>query len=338
MSKDKKKSEWVALVKKYQTPDTKKAVWQMINTGVPYIILWVLMIYAVKISFWAMLPLVIIAAGLQVRLFIFQHDCGHNSFFPSISANNIVGGLLGIITLTPYAYWRKMHAVHHATSGNLDFRGLGDVATITVDEYFDRSWIGRFWYRIYRHPLLMFFIGPGIVFLFMQRYPFGIPKKWKRERKSVYKTNLGIAMFFLIAGLLIGYKEFFTIYMTMVLIASSLGVWMFYVQHQFEDTYWRHRKEWDYEKAAMDGSSFYKLPKVLQWFTGNIGFHHIHHLAPNIPNYLLEKAHTENILFQNVVTMTIVSSLQTIFLDLWDEENDRLITFRAANKLKAQRA
>ncbi|MDH5607506.1 MAG: fatty acid desaturase [Anaerolineae bacterium] len=338
MSNESKKPEWVELVKKYQKPDTKKALWQVINTLVPYIIMWYLMFQALEVSYWLVLPVAVVCAGLHIRLFIFQHDCGHNSFFPSKQWNNRLGGLLGILTLTPFAYWRKTHAVHHANSGNLDFRGIGDVETLTVKEYFDKDWKGRFAYRFFRHPLVTFGIGPAFVFFLRQRVPYDIPKEWKRERSSVYKTNVGIAILLLTAGYLLGFKEFFTLYITMMLMATSAGVWMFYVQHQFEDTYWRYRKEWDYEKAALDGSSFYKLPKILQWFTGNIGFHHIHHLAPRIPNYLLEQAHYENTLFQNVETLTVWSSLRTMFLDLWDEEQDRLISFRNARKLKSQGA
>ncbi|MEK6222968.1 MAG: fatty acid desaturase, partial [Chloroflexota bacterium] len=221
--------EWVKIVKKYQKPESWKAIWQVVNTFIPYVVLWFFMFKAYQISYWVMLPLAIIAAGLQIRLFIFQHDCGHNSFFPNKNANNILGGLLGIITLTPYAYWRKTHAVHHATSGDLDFRGLGDVDTITVSEYLAKDWKGKFWYRFYRHPLVMFGIGPIFVYFIRYRYPFDIPTTWTRERNSVFRTNFGILAAVAIMWALVGIKAFVAIYVTTIIIAISLGVWLFYV-------------------------------------------------------------------------------------------------------------
>lgn len=329
-----KKEEWIEIVARYQKPDSFKAAWQVLNSSVPFIVLWVLMYYAYQYSYWAMLPIAILNAGFFVRLFIIQHDCGHNSFFPSKKANNILGSILGTITLTPYVYWRKMHAMHHAGSGNLDFRGIGDIEVLTIDEYQAKDWKGKLLYRFYRHPFVMFVLGPPFVFFILQRIPTKTKKSWKRERNSVYYTNLSIFIFVLLMGLLMGFGTFFSIWFTVMTISTMAGVWLFYVQHQFEDTYWRRKEKWDYKLAALEGSSFYKLPKLLQWFTGNIGFHHIHHLAPGIPNYLLEKAYKENMLFQNVETFTLITSIKTMFLNLWDEDNQKLVPFSYLRKMK----
>jgi acyl-lipid omega-6 desaturase (Delta-12 desaturase) len=331
-----KKEEWIEIVAKYQKPDFAKAIWQVINTGIPFIFLWAAMYYAYQYSYWAMLPIAMISSGFFVRLFIIQHDCGHNSFFPSKKANNILGSLLGAITLTPYVYWRKMHAIHHAGSGNLDFRGIGDIEVLTIEEYQAKDWKGKLLYRFYRHPFVMFVLGPPFVFFILQRIPVKTKKSWKRERSSVHFTNVSIVIMVLLLSWLMGLSNFLPIWLTMMFLSTMAGVWLFYVQHQFEDTYWRRKSNWDYKLAALEGSSFYKLPKILQWFSGNIGYHHIHHLAPGIPNYMLEKAHKENKLFQDVKTFTILSSLKTMFLNLWDEENGKLVPFSYLKKMNPQ--
>ena len=323
----KTKSDWIEIVKRYQKPHIGKSTWQIINSLVPFLIIWVLMYFSLRVSYWLTLGLAIINAGFMVRIFIIQHDCGHNSFYNSTKTNNIVGSIFGIITLTPYYHWRKAHAIHHATSGDLDFRGIGDVETITVNEYMALNNWGKIKYRFFRHPFTTFIIGPAFVFLFMHRFPVKTKKTDKKERASVHWTNLALLSITVGMGLLVGFKEFFIIQLPISLIGSMAGVYLFYVQHQFEDTYWRWHNNWDYEKAALEGCSYFKLPKVLQWFSGNIGFHHIHHLSPKIPNYLLEKAYEENNLFQNVETLTMISSVKTIFLDLWDEERNKLISF-----------
>ena len=241
-----------------------------------------------------------------------------------------------MLTLTPYHHWRTQHARHHATSGDLDFRGIGDVDTITVKEYLDLNWWGRFKYRFYRHPLVMFLVGPSIVFFIAHRFPLKTKPGEKRARASVYWTNLAIAAVVLVLGAIIGYKQFFLVQLPITIISSTLGVYLFFVQHQFEDTYWRYHPEWDYKTAALEGASYFKLPKLLQWFTGNIGFHHVHHLSPLIPNYMLEKAHNENLIFHSVETLTVLTSLRSIFLHLWDEDIEKLVPFSHLRRVKAQ--
>ena len=322
-----KKSDWVEIVKKYQVPNNWKGAWQLINSLIPFIILWVVMVYSLRFPYWVTLLLAVLNAGFLVRLFIIQHDCGHNSFLKSLKLNNIIGQILGVITLTPYYHWRKLHAKHHATSGDLDFRGFGDIDTLTVEEYMARDWWGKFTYRFYRHPFTIFVIGPQFVFFLRHRFAYQMTKSEKKERASVHWTNLGMLALFLGIGSIIGYKEYLMIQVPITAISSVWGVYLFYVQHQFEDTYWRRHDTWDYTKAALEGCSYFKLPKVLQWFSGNIGFHHIHHLSPLIPNYMLEKAHNENPIFQAVETLSIRHSIKPIFLHLWDEQLKRLISF-----------
>ena len=320
--------EWLDIVKKYQRPSNWKSTWQVINSLVPFFAIWVLMFYSMRVSYWITLALAVINAGFVARLFIIQHDCGHGSFYKSKKANNTLGSFIGVLTLTPYFHWRKSHAVHHATSGDLDFRGIGDVEVVTVAEYQEMSRWERFKYRFYRHPFTLFVIGPFMLFVVFHRFPYNTKKSEKKERASVYWTNAALAAIIILMGQWIGYKEFFMVQAPITIFTSIIGVYLFYVQHQFEDTYWRRHVEWDYARAALEGATYFKLPKVLQWFSGNIGFHHVHHLSPLIPNYMLEQAHKENEIFQNVETLTLKTSIRTIFLNLWDEQLDRLISFR----------
>ena len=328
------KPAWLNIVQRYQTPTIPKSAWQIINSFGPYILTWFLMLYLLNVSIWLTLVLAPFAAGFLVRIFIIQHDCGHQSFFKSRRANNILGSLCGVLTLTPYNHWRTSHARHHANSGDLDFRGIGDVDTLTVDEYLALPWRGKLRYRIYRSPWLLFFITPSLLFIFAHRVAYKTNKAEKRARSSVRWTNVGIAALILVAGSLVGFKQLLFLQLPISMFAASAGVYLFYVQHQFEDTYWRRHNEWDYENAALDGSSFFKLPKVLQWFSGNIGFHHVHHLNPKIPNYLLEQAHKENDIFHGVETLTIRKSARSAFLHLWDEKSQQLISFRHLRKRK----
>ncbi len=330
------KPAWLEIVQRYQKPTIPKSVWQIINSFIPYFLIWGLMIYSLNISYWIMLALAPFAAGFLMRIFIIQHDCGHQSFFQSRRANDLLGGICGILTWLPYHHWRTQHARHHANSGDLDFRGYGDIDTLTVNEYLQRNRWRRLSYRVFRDPLTMFLIVPSILFIFAHRFPFKTTKSEKRARASVWKTNAGIVAALLGVGYFIGYKEALLIQLHITVITASIGVFLFYVQHQFEETYWRRHPDWDYENAALKGSSFFKLPKVLQWFSGNIGFHHVHHLNPKIPNYLLEQAHTENELFQDVEPLTLGKSIQSIFLHLWDEDSERLISFREFRKLRSR--
>jgi omega-6 fatty acid desaturase (delta-12 desaturase) len=319
---------WRSMVEEYQTPSKWKSVWQLVNSVVPFFLLWGLMYLSLSYSYWLTLLLALPTAGFVIRIFIIQHDCGHGSFFKSRQANDRVGSFCGIFTLVPYHYWRRHHAIHHANSGNLDNRGIGDVYTMTVDEYVNESKWKQWGYRIYRNPLFLFTIAPTFLFVVLYRFyhPFH-SKRWKKERASVLWTNIAILSLTIVMSWLIGFKEFLLIQAPVTIIASTLGTWMFYLQHQYEEAYWEHTGNWEYTRAALQGSSFYKLPKVLQWFTGNIGFHHIHHLSPRIPNYNLQKCHEENPELQDVVMLTLVSSLKTANLGLWDEKEQKLVSF-----------
>jgi acyl-lipid omega-6 desaturase (Delta-12 desaturase) len=324
---------WQKLVAKYQQPDTRQSVWQVINSFGGLFLFWVLMYLGLQVGYWLTVLLAVPAAGFLVRIFIIQHDCGHGSFFRSRRANDTVGTICGIFTLVPYKYWRKGHAIHHAHHAELEERGTGDIWTLTVAEYAQASWWKRAAYRIFRHPLFLFGIGSTIYFVILERFPLGAQENWRHgERASVWWTNLAIAGWVAAASALIGFGTVMVIVLPVVVLASGVGTWMFYVQHQFERTYWEHTPEWDYTLAAMHGSSYYKLPRLLQWFTGNIGFHHIHHLSPRIPNYRLEQCHTENPTLQRVVQLTLLDSLKTVSLALWDEEQRRLVTFGEARR------
>ena len=313
------------LAANYQNPDLRRSIWQIVNTVIPYFLLWSAMIWSLRGSYMITLLFALPAAGMVVRIFIIFHDCGHGSFFKSSKANHWVGTILGILVFTPYFHWRQAHATHHATAGNLDKRGVGDVWTMTVDEYMKASSWKRLTYRVYRNPFIMFGIGPLVVFLITHRFASKSSKK--RERNSVILANFALVIIIAFMSLAIGLKNFVLIQLPVIWIATMVGVWMFYVQHQFEGVYWERAKDWDYVRAGLEGSSFYQLPKVLQWFTGNIGFHHIHHLSPKIPNYLLESCHKENSIFQ-VKPVRLLNSMKSLTLRLWDEQNRKLVSFR----------
>jgi len=316
---------WRTIVSDYQDPNLRKSVWQLLNTLIPYLLLWIMMVYLIEISYWLVIPLAVIAGGLVVRLFIFLHDCGHWSFFKSAKANHWVGSIMGVLVFTPYFQWRQSHAIHHATAANLDKRGVGDVWTMTVDEFLEAPWWKRLFYRVYRNPLIMFGVGPLLTFLILHRLPNNSYKK--REKNSVHLTNLALLIIVLIMSWTIGLKNYLLIQLPVIWVASTVGVWLFYVQHQFEGVYWERAQEWDFLKAGLEGSSFYQLPKVLQWFSGSIGFHHIHHLSPRIPNYMLEKCHRENPIF-HVKPVKLWSSLKSLSFRLWDEKKHQLVNFK----------
>ena len=332
------KAAWSTLVAKYQTTDTWKSAWQVVNTFIPFGLVWYLMYLSLAYSYWLTLALALPAAGLLVRIFIIQHDCGHGSFFNSRKANDFLGSICGVLTLTPYHYWRKSHAIHHASAGSLEERGIGDIYTMTVREYLQQTWWGQLKYRLYRHPLILFILAPTFLFVVLYRFPLIGSKSWKRERASVHWTNLAIAGVIIGLSFIIGFKSFLLIQLPIVVLAATMGTWMFFIQHQFEDTYYTHGDDWDYTLAALQGSSYYQLPKVLQWFTGNIGFHHIHHLSPRIPNYRLQTCHEENPVFQQVVVLTLWTSLQSIFLSLWDEEQNKLVSFHNLKSIRPVKA
>jgi omega-6 fatty acid desaturase (delta-12 desaturase) len=317
------------VVAPYRIPQTGKAVWQLFNTLVPYAILWALMIYLLETgtAFWKILPLTLLAGGFLVRSFIIFHDCCHGSFLSSRRANQIIGYITGLFTFTPYFYWRRAHLMHHATSGNLDQRGVGDVWTMTVEEYRSATRSRRLAYRLYRNPFVLFVLGPIYSFYIKQRFsPRGARKK---ERRSVLYTNLGIAGILILTGFTIGLKTYLLLQFTVMLFGGAAGVWLFYVQHQYEEVYWEREENWDVVRASLDGSSYYKLPKILQWFTGNIGLHHIHHLEARIPNYQLQECQDSIGIFQEVEPLTLGKSLKSLRLKLWDEKQRKMIGFQA---------
>ena len=328
------KPTWQQMVAKYQNPSLQRSLWQVANTLIPYVVLLTLMYVSLSYSYWLTLALALPAGGLLTRAFIIFHDCGHGSFFKSQRANNFLGTICGLLVFTPYYQWRFEHAIHHATSGDLDRRGVGDIITLTVGEYVQLSRWGRFKYRLYRSPIVMLGLGPWFTFLISQRFVNPISKK--RERFSVYFSNLFIVALLVVAAHTIGIKELLMIQLPVAFIGGLGGIWMFYIQHQFEGTYWQRHEEWDYATAAIRGSSYFKLPRVLQWFTGNIGFHHIHHLSSRIPNYALQKCMEENPEFQDVTTITLWSSIKSLGLNLWDEEQRRLVSFRQLKRLQRQ--
>lgn len=299
---------------------------QIINTMGLYAAVWVAMYFAVDYSWWLTAPLMIFNGLLLIRVFIIFHDCGHGSFFKSKLANDITGFISGLLTFTPYHHWRWEHSVHHASSGDLDRRGMGDIWTMTVAEYLASPKKTRILYRISRNPIVMFVIAPVLLLVVYQRFSTSSAKP--REKWSVWWMNLAVVA--MIAGMtwIFGWKNYLILQLGVSMIAGGAGVWLFYVQHQFEDMVWERREGWDFAIAAMQGSSYYKLPRILQWFSGNIGFHHIHHLSPKIPNYYLQKCHENHELFSSVPPVTLMKSFRTIGLKLWDERSRRLVGFR----------
>lgn len=333
LTKQSVRSDWYRSLANYEKPHTLKAVWQLVNTFVPYLVLWAAMTYILRqgYSYWLVLPLALLAAGFLTRIFIFFHDCGHESFLPSKKANRAIGFVTGVLTFTPFDEWRHCHAIHHASAGDLERRGVGDIWTLTVDEYLASNKWRRVGYRLYRNPLVLFLLGPLFLFFVRQRFPH--KDSANRERRSVHLTNLGLVVMFTIGSLAMGFWNFLATQITIMGLAGVLGVWLFYVQHQYEEVYWAHHPEWDPVQAALFGSSYYKLPRVLQWFSGNIGLHHIHHLKARIPNYNLQKCYDEIPEMRAVEPLTVRESLKSLFYRLWDEQNKRMVSFRALRYL-----
>ena len=326
---DSKGPAWNAVIAKYKVPSAVKSCWQVVNTFLPLAALWYLMYLSSTVSTAFTLLLAVPTAGFLVRVFIIQHDCGHHSFFRRRRANDILGVICGVLTLTPYHMWRRTHSRHHTTSGNLDHRGQGDVLTLTVNEYVDRSRWGRWQYRVYRNPLVMFTFGASYLFMIRQRFTFGIPRTWRRERASVHFTNLCLLSILIVAQTTIGLPMFVLLWLPVAFLGAAAGCWLFFVQHQFEHTYWQPRESWDYSDAALEGSSFYRLPWILQWITGSIGYHHIHHLNSRIPNYNLAACHDAEPEFRRCTTFGIWESLRCPSLKLWDEKQQRMVGFAA---------
>jgi omega-6 fatty acid desaturase (delta-12 desaturase) len=318
-------TSWIKIVSKYNRPNAIKSWWQFSANLFLYSFCWFLMYESLSISWWITFGLSIPAAGMLVRLFIIFHDCGHGSFFRSSKLNDAVGFFIGILTLTPYFSWSYQHGIHHETAGNLDKRGVGDVWTMTVEEYRSSSRWNKIIYHFYRHPVTMFGIGAFYVFVIGNRFT----KKHmsQKDKAGVWFTNLGIIVLGGTMSWFIGLQAFLMIQIMVITVAGILGFWLFYVQHQFDPTYWSRSSTWDYKRLALEGSSFYKLPGILQYFSGNIGFHHIHHLSPMIPNYNLSRCHRENTLFRTVKPLTFWKSWGTLRFRLWDEANGRMVGF-----------
>jgi len=321
--------DWYEATAIYMQPNFKKAAWQCINTFIPYLALWGVMLYAIRqgYSYWTILALSVLAAALLVRIFVFFHDCCHNSFFASSRANTVLGYISGILTFTPFADWRRTHAMHHSSAGDLDRRGVGDVWTLTVEEYRQASGWKRLAYRFFRNPL--FLLGPVsvVLVLIVQRFPSTGARK--KQIYSVLFTNVAILGVIGLASASIGLKAYIMIQLPILLIAWAAGMWLFYIQHQFGEVYWARHEKVDKLLVALKGSSYYKLPGILQWFTGNIGLHHIHHLRPRIPNYSLQQCYDDIPALQAVKPLSIGRSLDALWMNIWDEDQQKLVSFRA---------
>jgi len=317
-----------AVLAKYKESHLPSSIWQIVNTAVPFFCVMLFMYATAYKGYWPITLLAAVpAAGLLMRMFIIQHDCGHGSFFKSARANDWVGAIIGVMTLTPYTYWKQTHAIHHSTSGNLDRRGYGDIETLTVKEYTALTKWGRLKYRMYRSIPVLFFIGPAFHFVVYHRLPWIVPADWKAERRSILLNDFALICLLYLAHCSVGLAPFFLVQLAVGIMSAIGGVWLFYVQHQFEGTYWSKDEKWDVVTASLKGSSYFELPRVLQWLTGNIGFHHIHHLNSRIPNYKLERCMNENPVLQNPARLTFWKSFKCVSLTLWDEDRQKLVGF-----------
>lgn len=320
---------WQKIVVKYSQPDSKKAFIQILNTLLPFIGLWILMYLSLDWTIWITLGLAVVNGFFLVRLFIIQHDCGHQSFLKSRRWNNAIGFACSILTSLPYKYWARVHSYHHGHAGQLEHRNVGDINFLTVKEFKESKPWKRAAYRIFRHPVFLFLLTPLIYFTISNRYPFFHFKGWETVRKSQVWSNLILISVYVFMGWMLGWKEFFLIQLSIIFVFSVVAFWFFYVQHQHEETYMRWKDQWDHLLSSIRGSTYYKLPKVFQWLTGNIGFHHIHHLNSKIPNYHLERCARENPILQKYVpTIGFRESLRCIFNNLYDEERNKMISFR----------
>ncbi len=317
---------------RYREPRGRRALFELVVTAGALLLSWVLMLLSLKVGYWLTLPLAIPTAGFLVRLFMIQHDCGHGSFFRQRFLNDWTGRAIGVLTLTPYDCWNRNHAVHHASSGNLDRRGVGDILTLTVGEYLSRSPLGRLAYRVYRHPFVMFGVGPAYLFLLQHRLPFEQMRMGWRPWISAMATNAAIALLAGVSIWLVGAGPFLAVHLPVVLLAASIGVWLFYIQHQFEFVVWSRSDCWRPAEAALLGSCHYDLPGVLRWFTANIGVHHVHHLNSRIPSYRLRHVLRDHPDLHDVGRVTLRQSLRGIYLSLWDETQQRLVAFGEAER------
>lgn len=328
---------WVQIVRKYQKPSTSKALIQLANTFLPFIGIWVLMYFSLDYSYWLTWGLGVLNAFFLVRIFIIQHDCGHQSFIKSRTWNNILGFVCSIFSLIPYKFWARSHSQHHSHNGQLENRDMGDITLLTVNEYLALSPFKRFTYRVYRSPISLFLVGPLYYVLIHNRLPLLNFKRWDKYKISLIWNNLATVAFYILFSWLLGWKEFLMVQIPIITLFSTIAIWFFYVQHQHESAYKQWIENWDYLTAAIKGSTYYKLPKVFTWLTGNIGFHHIHHLSSLIPNYNLERCNTENPAFEQYTTiLTFRDSLECALNKLWDEESQRMIRFSEVSRIEAQ--
>ncbi len=331
-------SNWTQIVKNYQKPNVKKAVWQMVNTLVPFIGLWILMYYSLDWSYWITLGLGILNGLLMIRIFIIQHDCGHHSFLRNNKVNDIIGFCMSLLSSIPYKFWANTHAFHHGHNGQIEHSHIGDIKTLTVEQYMNMNWFGKLRYRLLRSPFVLFVLGPVYYLSFSCRTPLAEYTGLKKYIPNLTINNILIALFYFGVAYLVGWQKFLLIQLPILTVFGIVAIWFFYVQHQHENAYKEWTDKWDYLLSAIRGSTYYKLPKVWQWFTGNIGFHHIHHLNPNIPNYNLEKCAKENPILQKyVTTISFRESLKCMQHRLWDEENQRMIGFGEYKKIKKQK-
>ncbi|PDT31401.1 fatty acid desaturase [Rhizobium sp. L9] len=317
----------------YRQPTVSRSFYELAVTLVPFVLLWAAAWLAVHLGYWIGMILVVPAAGFLLRLFMLQHDCGHGSFFGRRRWDDWTGRVIGVLTLTPYDYWRRAHAEHHASAGNLDERGVGDITTLTVEEYHALTPRGKLGYRLYRHPMVMFGIGPAFLFLFKQRLPFGMMRSGVLPWLSTMATNIAVAVLAALLIWAIGLVPFLLVHLPIVLLAGSAGVWLFYVQHQFEDTYWSRPPEWTFPHAAMHGASHYDLPRPLRWITGNIGMHHVHHLSSKVPFYRLPEVLRDHPELAELGRISLRESFACVKLILWDEASQRLISLQEAKTL-----
>ena len=329
------KDKRIAIARTFGASKPFDSFWQLLSTVAAFAALWLTMQLTIDVGYWLTLGLALPAAGLVVRLFMIQHDCGHGSFFRRRWTNDYVGRIISIVTLTPYDQWRKAHAIHHACSGNLDRRGVGDMDFLTVDEYLSRSKFKRFQYRLYRNPLILFCIGPVYHFVFRQRFP-SAESGSSRTRLSIYATN-GVLILVVAAGMyMFGPINFLLVQAPITIVASIIGVWLFYVQHQFDGAYWKRTDKWSFSDAALQGSSQYELPRIISWFSADIGLHHIHHLCSKIPNYRLRECLSGHPELQAENKFGFRQSVSAIKLTLWDEQRERLVGFKELQSTACQ--
>lgn len=325
--------DWRKVAAHYARPDWRRALWQLANTGIPFVLLWIAAWQVSLVSWWLVPPVSLVASGFLMRLFIIQHDAGHCSWSPSQRVNNWVGRAIGVLTFTPYAYWRRTHGIHHATNGDLDHRIAGDIPMITLQEYLARGFWGRLRYRFFRLPTTLFLLGPSYQFLLKHRFPYeGLPEpRWPFLRSALY-TDVALVAAFAALDPFVGWQRALVLHLAILLPGLTLGVWLFFIQHNHEYTYWRRHGEWSYGDAALEGSSYYQMPRWLDWLTGDIAIHHVHHLSSRIPNYRLREVLRDHPALENVSRVGFFEGLRCARLNLWDEETLRMVPFSAVRE------